>query len=295
MTSGEHGVNVTIISAVNAVGNSIPPAFIFPRVHFKDSMLKDAPPGSIGLAHISGWSNSKIFAKYLTHFIEKTRSSVDKKILMILDNHKSHISVASLQLAKNSGIVLLTFPPHTSHKLQPLDRTVFGPLKTFYNVACGEWMLTHCGKPMTIYDVAECVGKSYPLAFTQKNILSGFRVSGIWPINENIFSEDEFLSSYVTECPQSNSECSTTRHIEQPPALNDQGIISPEQIRPFPKAGIRKTKKAGPRPGRCRILTDTPEKNEIEEGELKKQNLKTSERKKPKKKLIFYRTSSRSS
>jgi len=38
--------------------------------------------------------------------------------------------------------------------------------------------------------------------------------------------------------------------------------VSPEIIRPFPKAGPRKT--GGRKHGRSRILTDTTEKTEIE-------------------------------
>ncbi|KAK9700597.1 hypothetical protein QE152_g31127 [Popillia japonica] len=58
-------------------------------------------------------------------------------------------------------------------------------------------------------------------------------------------------------------------------------LVSPEQIRPFPKADARKTSKRGGRkPGRCRILTDTPEKNEIEkQGEVRKQKIRQETRK----------------
>lgn len=30
MTSGERGVKVTIIAAINAIGNNVPPVFVFP-------------------------------------------------------------------------------------------------------------------------------------------------------------------------------------------------------------------------------------------------------------------------
>ena len=47
--------------------------------------------------------------------------------------------------------------------------------------------------------------------------------------------------------------------------------LSPEFIRPFPKAKPRKFgSRGGKRPGRCQILTDTPEKQEIEEQEATK-------------------------
>ena len=55
MTSAERGTLVTLCCAVNAVGNSIPPFFVFPRVYFRDVMLKGAPAGSKGAAHPSIW------------------------------------------------------------------------------------------------------------------------------------------------------------------------------------------------------------------------------------------------
>lgn len=89
-----------------------------------------------------------------------------------MDNHDSHILIATLNLAKENGIVLLTFPPHTSHKLQPLDRTVYAPLKGFFNSfnsAAKSWMLSHPGSPISLYEIAELVGIAYPLAFMNKN------------------------------------------------------------------------------------------------------------------------------
>jgi hypothetical protein len=53
------------------------------------------------------------------------KTTEDKKVLLLMDNHESHVLIA----ARENGIILLTFPPHTSHKLQPLERCVFGPFK----------------------------------------------------------------------------------------------------------------------------------------------------------------------
>lgn len=50
-----------------------------------------------------------------------------------MDNHESHITIAAVAYCKENGVVLLTFPPHCSHKLQPLDRGVYGPLKSYFN------------------------------------------------------------------------------------------------------------------------------------------------------------------
>ncbi|XP_072394997.1 uncharacterized protein [Diabrotica undecimpunctata] len=169
-------------------------------------MLKWSPIGSVGSENPSGWSNSTIFVEYLNHYIKHTNSSTYNKSLLIVDNHESHISAEALNLAKSSGVVMLTFPPHTSHKLQPLDRSVFGHLNKYYNKACSDWLIANPAKTMTIYDIAECVGNASPKAFTQKNIQSGFTIPKIFPFNRNIFEEHEFPSSYVTDRPPAAKE-----------------------------------------------------------------------------------------
>ena len=49
MTSGERGINVTMIAAVNAIGNLIPPMFIFPRVKYiQMAIMRGAPQDQLG-------------------------------------------------------------------------------------------------------------------------------------------------------------------------------------------------------------------------------------------------------
>ena len=70
-TSAERGQLITLICAISATGNSIPPLFIFPRVNFKDHFIRDGPIGSIGAANKSGWINENIFYEFLQHFVPK--------------------------------------------------------------------------------------------------------------------------------------------------------------------------------------------------------------------------------
>lgn len=330
ITSTERGFNTTVIACINAVGNSVPPVFVFPRVHFKRHMLNGAPPGSYGTCNQSGWSTGEIFVEFLDHFIKHVKPDKDNKVLLIMDNHESHITVEAINKAKDNGIILFTIPPHTSHKLQPLDRGVFGPFKSYYNVACKNWLLSNPGKPLSVYDIAAITGKSYPLAFTPSNIIAGFSSSGLWPINQYIFSDDEYLASSVSERPNPNNnddnneandelidqhdlfatglsaehEYSASVLRPNPDGLLNDELIdipdicagpsnssiatiapnkkpstivtpqSPEEIRPFPKAERKKLTTKGRKPGKCRVLTDTPEKQEIEADAEKRKKIK---------------------
>lgn len=102
LTSGGRGINITMIVAVNAIGNHVTPMLIFPKMHFKPHMLISAPKGSIGGENPSGWSNEGLFVDYLKHFIASKKTAKDDRILLILDNHESHISVHANNLANEN-------------------------------------------------------------------------------------------------------------------------------------------------------------------------------------------------
>jgi len=93
VTSRERGTLVTLCCAVNVLGNSLPPFFVFPRVYYKDTMLNGAPPGSKGVAHPSGWMNSDLSADFMRHFISLVNCSPASPALLLLDNRDSHVSL----------------------------------------------------------------------------------------------------------------------------------------------------------------------------------------------------------
>ena len=132
------------------------------------------------------------FILYLNHFIKYRHCNLDQPAPLILDNHESHVNLDSIDLCKANGVVLLTIPPHCSDRLQPLDVAVYRPLKRCYSIACVSWLHTNPGIPMSVMDIASCLGAAYQSAFTPKNILAGFKHTGIWPFNRDIFTDDDF-------------------------------------------------------------------------------------------------------
>jgi hypothetical protein len=59
---------------------------------------------------------------------------------------------------------------------------------------------------MTIYDIPSIASQSLPNALTPKNMKSGFLVTGIWPFNRDIFTDENFLSSVVTDRPLQDTQ-----------------------------------------------------------------------------------------
>ena len=91
MASGERGINITMIIAVNAIGNHIPPMLIFPRVHFKNHMSTGAPTASIGGANPTVWSHEGLSVDCMEHCITCDRPSTEDRVHLILDSHESHL------------------------------------------------------------------------------------------------------------------------------------------------------------------------------------------------------------
>lgn len=289
ISSQERGELVTFVGMVNAVGGTVPPVFVYPRVRNPEEYLGDEyPTSAIALGNKKGWMTSELFPKVLQHFANTVKSSVENnKVLLLLDNHESHISVEAIKVCREKGIILLSFPPHTTHKTQPLDVGVFGPFKSYLATAQHDWLLSNPAKALTIRHLARLAKLAYETAFTIKNITSSFKNTGLWPMNRLVFSDEDFMASEVTDQPltenKENNSCNgaTQRELET-------GIISPIpstsffeeianktppasppmpstttsslcQIRPYPKAQFGEKKKTNKRKAQSTIYTDTPE------------------------------------
>jgi hypothetical protein len=303
VTSSERGTLVTMALAISAIGNQVPPFFVFPRARYRDHFLANGPPGSWGTANPSGWMKEDNFFEFIKFFVHSTRCSKERPLLLLLDNHDSHLSIATLDYCKENGVTVLSFPPHCSHKLQPLDRSVYGPFKHYVNTACDDWMRTHPGKTMSIYDIPGIVKIALPLAATPRNNTAGFQCSGIYPLNRHIFGELDYAPGYATDRPNPETagtpetaeiaETTETAEIPEtdvtprsaetvtvredvshnqgtPSASNPaaQKVVTPDSLRPLPKAKARietKNPRNNARKRFTAILTDTPVKKALEE------------------------------
>ena len=98
---------------------------------------------------------------FMKHFIKYVCPTKKRPVLLLLDNHSSHMSVNTLNIAKENHVHFLSFPAHCSHRLQPLDISVYGPMKKFSSSAASAWMLNNPGKTMS--NIPTIISHSFPL------------------------------------------------------------------------------------------------------------------------------------
>ena len=146
--------------------------------------------------------------------------SVDNKVLLILDGHASHTqNIDAIVQARDKGVIMLSLPPHCTHRLQPLDISFFKPLSTFYSQYVDSWMRANPGLSVGEQKVTQFFREAYLRAASISTAVNGFKKSGIWPINPNAISEEEFAPSDVTEKPQPDARSAATNSDVKFPAV----------------------------------------------------------------------------
>lgn len=102
-----------------ALGKFLPPFVIFngkippdPQGFPKDTKICCSP---------SGYMNREHFLQFLEHFEQHRDHLQRRKVILIMDGHGSHVSTEAVQFAQAHDLELVCIPPHSSHRLLPLD------------------------------------------------------------------------------------------------------------------------------------------------------------------------------
>ncbi|XP_065080397.1 uncharacterized protein LOC135703202, partial [Ochlerotatus camptorhynchus] len=193
VSSAERGELTTAVCAMSASGNYVAPVLIFKRKRQNPQLLNGAPPGTIMLVTDTGYINGDLFLEWLKHFQNEVKATKEDPVLLVMDNHSSHRDLRAI-------------PPHSSHKTQPLDRCFFKALKTHFSEACSTWLTNNPGRVITQYQIAELFGVAYCKCATVDKAVTAFKTCGIEPLNPEVFKDDDFQPSLVTDIPQASNE-----------------------------------------------------------------------------------------
>lgn len=309
----ERGVHMTFVGFVNAAGQYIPPVFIVARKRMNPEFLRGTIHGTSVFLHQNGWMTHELFLETLKHLHEKTYCSVDNKVLLIMDNAECHMSIHAVEYAIEHGIVIVTLPPHTTAKLQPLDVSIFRPFKSYLRVLQDDFKLTNPNMPITEHMLPEMACKAWIKACTPTNVLSGFAATGIWPINRDIFPDEAFAGAEVSERAfaqdSGDEQQPSVSGLQSPsssqpgpsgvaeltpaptPGPSDSGSstprtsITPEQIRPYPKGPARPAARGRKKIRSCILTEDREALDQLRiKGEKKDKKRQQQEEKKKEKK-----------
>lgn len=180
---------ISLIAAICADGEVLAPALIYEgKSHdLQDSWLEDFDHSSdkaYFAASENGWTSDELGLSWLTKvFVPLTAKKADEGYrLLILDGHSSHANMQFIDICDANRIILAILPPHSTHRLQPLDLKIFSPLSTAYSQQIDRVIQSSHGfSRVTKRSFWLNFKAAWDKALTKANILSAFAAAGICP------------------------------------------------------------------------------------------------------------------
>jgi hypothetical protein len=130
---------ISLLATICADGTTILLALIYKGAlgDLQDTWLEDLDKKDQAFFALSanGWSFNAFSLAYLTEVFDPfTRAKARRgRRLLILDRHSSHVNMKFIRICDRLKICLLILPPHSTHRLQPLDVGCFLPLSRCYS------------------------------------------------------------------------------------------------------------------------------------------------------------------
>ncbi|EED21380.1 pogo transposable element, putative [Talaromyces stipitatus ATCC 10500] len=182
---------ITLIACICANGIAIPPALIYQGESgdLQDTWLKDFD-GSREKAYFAtsekGWTNEELGFSWLTKIFDphtKAKAGNSKRLLLT-DGHSSHVNLRFIEYCDRNNIILGILPPHSTHRLQPLDVGIFPPLAGAYSHEIDRLTQSSSGfSRITKASFWRLFYAAWKSTLTLQNIRSAFAAPGIHPFN----------------------------------------------------------------------------------------------------------------
>lgn len=148
----------------------------------------------------NGWTDDFLCEQWFRDIFiphTKARNTSGAPILLIYDGHGSHLTDGMVQLAEENNVELFQLPPHTTHRMQPLDVGIFGPLQRRWMERCDD-VLEETGEEIRKVDFIREYLAARALAFLPETIRNVWQKCGICPLNPKVFTDKDFAPSYST-------------------------------------------------------------------------------------------------
>ena len=184
---------ISLLACICADGTALPPALIYKGDSgtLRDTWLEDWKVDNEAFFAVSpkGWSSDVIGLNWLTMIFQRytVQKAKNKRRLLLVDGHSSHVNMKFINTCDQLRILLLILPPHSTHRLQPLDVSLFAPLASYYTTNLNHLLSNSLGMvSMTKRAFWSIFLPAWKQAFTLKNITSGFRKTGVFPYNPSL-------------------------------------------------------------------------------------------------------------
>ena len=162
--------HITLLCCASAAGLPLPPMIIYAKSFPGGQYRFQGPDDALYAKSESGWIDTELFMTWLNKIFFKYVVS-QRPVLLLVDGHKSHITLDVIDKCRENDITLFCLPPHTTHALQPLDVAVFKSLKDQYAKAVRSLSFSKKNFVVTKREFFKVVKSPFEKAFSTACIL----------------------------------------------------------------------------------------------------------------------------
>ncbi|KAJ6436142.1 Arginine--tRNA ligase, cytoplasmic-like protein [Purpureocillium lavendulum] len=201
---------ITFLACICQDMTSLPPFLIYQGKpgQVQDSWLSEFEPehqSAFFTTSETGWTNHELGKEWLIGVFDrftkaKARNGRDYRLL-ITDGHSSHVNMDFLEWCDQHRIIVAVFPPHSTHRLQPLDVSLFSPLSTAYTKQLIQWTAKTQGLiSLSKREFWTLFWNAFEASFSPENIASGWERTGLLPL------DPEVVLSQISEKTRDDSD-----------------------------------------------------------------------------------------
>ena len=179
-------VSTSVMFAAAADGTLLAPYVCYKAEHLYNTWMENGPRGTHYNRSKSGWFTAEIFEDWFNTVAVSYFRRLSGPKYLIGDNLSSHISFATIKRGLEEGIHFIFLPPNSTHLLQPLDYSVFRPIKRHWCAVLKNWKRRNCGVlPKSVFPqlLRETIEQAVNL---KTDIISGFQATGMFPVNADV-------------------------------------------------------------------------------------------------------------
>ncbi|CAD6211370.1 GSCOCG00010982001-RA-CDS, partial [Cotesia congregata] len=193
---------ITVLLFFTASGETLPPCVVFPYIRPPRDLIESMPDEWILGKSETGWMKTDVFYDYCTKSLNPwlTEKNIKRPVLVLVDGHKSHLTLKLSEFCAENQIILYPLPPNTTHMMQPADVSVFKPLNPEWQKTVRDWQMQpeNLNSHLSKNKLCPLLKKLLDSTNLSDTIKNGFKRTGLYPFDPDAID--------YTKCVQNNRE-----------------------------------------------------------------------------------------
>ena len=200
--------HITGIACIRADGiGTVPLTLIFKTKKVKGDWFRHASTPVVLLGNGTGWSTASDFQVYLERVFKHYTGCSDMedgRVVLLVDGSKTHLTAEVLVTAEQLGVLLICFPSHSTDVVQPLNVSIFAPLKRKIRRGQDRSVRSHQGRSLTHSRFVELITGAWGSVAGTNPVRESFHVTRLFPLSFDEFMEHAPVPRIRDDVPAPN-------------------------------------------------------------------------------------------